>query len=161
MFLYGMEITMPGEFDMVEYYGRGPIENYSDRNHSAFIGLYKESVGEQTYSYIRPQETGNKTDLRYFKVVNLDGRGLEFRSEAPFSGSALDFLTDDLDDGAQKDQRHSGEVKPRNLTNIHIDKAQMGLGCITSWGDLPLAQYMLPYEDYSFKFTITPTRKLK
>ena len=161
MFRYGMELTMPAMFDIIEYYGRGTVENYSDRNNSAFIGLYTEQVEDQFYPYIRPQETGNKTDLRYFKIIDLDGRGLEFRSNAPFSGSALDRLTNDLDDGTQKDQRHGGEVKARALTNVHIDKVQMGLGCITSWGTLPLEEYMLPYQDYSFKFIMSPAKKLE
>ncbi len=161
MFRYGMALTMPAMFDIIEYYGRGPIESYADRKSSAFVGLYKEQVEDQYYSYIRPQETGNKTDLRYFRVVDLDGRGLEFKSNGLFSGSALDRLTDDMDDGIQKDQRHGGEVKARQLTNVHIDKLQMGLGCVNSWGTLPLAPYLVPYQDYNFKFIMRPTNKLE
>ncbi|MEG1635053.1 MAG: glycoside hydrolase family 2 TIM barrel-domain containing protein [Rikenellaceae bacterium] len=161
LFRFGMELTMPETFDIIEYYGRGTVENYSDRKESAFVGLYKEKVKDQYYPYIRPQETGNKTDLRYWKVIDLDGRGLEFRSEAPISASALDRLTEDMDDGLQKDQRHGGEIKARRLTNVHVDKAQMGLGCITSWGTLPLKPYMMPFEDYTFKFVMSPTKKLE
>lgn len=161
LFRFGMEITMPETFDIIEYYGRGTVENYSDRKESAFIGLYKENVKDQYYPYIRPQETGNKTDLRYWKVIDLDGRGLLFKSEAPISASALDRLTGDMDDGLQKDQRHGGEVKARRLTNVHVDKVQMGLGCINSWGSTPLKPYMVPFEDYTFKFVMSPTKKLE
>lgn len=161
LFRFGIEITMPEMFDIIEYYGRGTIENYSDRKESAFVGLYKEKVKDQYYPYVRPQETGNKTDLRYWKVIDLDGRGLEFKSEAPISASALDRLTDDMDDGLRKDQRHGGEVKARRLTNVHVDKVQMGLGNINSWGAAPLQPYMLPYEDYTFKFIMSPTKKLE
>ncbi|MFI3315741.1 MAG: glycoside hydrolase family 2 TIM barrel-domain containing protein, partial [Rikenellaceae bacterium] len=158
---FGIELTMPQMFDIIDYYGRGTIENYADRKESAFIGRYKELVKDQYYPYIRPQETGNKSDVRYWSVIDLDGRGLKFSSNAPISASALDRLTEDLDDGESKDQRHGGEIDARPLTNIHVDMLQMGLGCVNSWGTIPLDEYMIPFADYSFKLLIAPTLKLE
>ena len=158
MFRFGMQMQMPKSFESIEYYGRGPIENYSDRNHSTDLGIYRQSVDEQFYSYIRPQETGTKTDIRWWKQLNAGGNGLQVVGEAPFSASALHYTICSLDDGVQKDQRHSPEVKKADLTNLCIDKAQMGLGCVNSWGALPLPQYMLPYGDYEFTFILTPVK---
>lgn len=158
MFRFGMEVQIPANMDQIEYYGRGPIENYADRNTSTFIGRYHQTVAEQFYPYIRPQENGNKTDIRWWIQRNLNGDGLQFVAAEPFSASALNFSTEQLDDGIRKDQRHSMELIPSNFVNLHIDKAQMGLGCVTSWGARPLPQYMLPYADYDFTFTITPVK---
>lgn len=157
MFRFGMQLRMPITFNKLEFYGRGPIENYSDRNSSTLIGKYRQTVEEQFYPYIRPQETGNKTDLRWWKVLNISGNGLKFVADAPFSASALNYSIESLDEGIKKDQRHSSEIEKSNFTNVCIDKAQMGLGCINSWGDLPLEKYRLPYQDYEFSFIITPT----
>ena len=157
LFRYGMEITMPGIYDIFNFYGRGPQENYIDRNGATPIGLYNQKVSEQYYPYIRPQESGNKTDIRWAKILSLAGNGLEFRSDKAFEMSALPYLTEDLDSGLDKSPHaHSGELTPRNLTNVHIDAAQMGLGCEDSWGALPRPEYMLPYGDYQFNFVIRP-----
>ena len=158
MFRFGMQMQMPKCFETVEYYGRGPVENYSDRNHSTDLGIYRQSVDEQFYSYIRPQETGTKTDIRWWKQLNAGGNGLKVVGDAPFSASALHYTICSLDDDEQKDQRHSPEVQKADLTNLIIDKAQMGLGCVNSWGALPLPQYMLPYGDYEFTFILTPVK---
>ena len=156
LFRFGMQMQMPKAFDEIDYYGRGPVENYSDRNNSTPIGHYRQKVSEQAYSYIRPQETGTKTDIRWWKVLNVAGSGLNFVSEAPFSASALNYSIEGLDDGVKKDQRHTPEVEKINYTNLCIDKVQMGLGCVTSWGDLPLEQYRLHYQDYEFNFIMSP-----
>ena len=136
MFRFGMQMQMPENFNEVEYYGRGPVENYADRNHSTLIGKYRQTVAEQFYPYIRPQETGTKTDLRWWRVLNISGNGLQFVGDAPFSASALNYSIESLDDGVQKDQRHSPEVAKAPFTNLCIDKVQMGLGCVNSWGTL-------------------------
>ncbi len=158
MFRFGMQMKMPKSFSTIEYYGRGPGENYSDRNHSEFIGLYRQKVADQFYPYIRPQENGNKTDIRWWKQLNISGNGLKFISEAPFSASALNYTIESLDDGEDKDQRHSPEVPVADLTNLCIDKAQMGLGCVNSWGAWPRAEYMLPHGDYEFTFIMSPVK---
>ena len=158
MFRFGMQMQMPENFNEVEYYGRGPVENYADRNHSTLIGKYRQTVAEQFYPYIRPQETGTKTDLRWWRVLNISGNGLQFVGDAPFSASALNYSIESLDDGVQKDQRHSPEVAKAPFTNLCIDKVQMGLGCVNSWGTLPLEKYRVPYLDYEFSFILTPVR---
>jgi len=158
LFRFGMQLQMPRSFETIEYYGRGPVENYADRNHNTFIGRYRQQVSDQFYPYVRPQENGNKTDLRWWRVLNIGGNGLEIVAEAPFSASALHYTIESLDEGPRKIQRHSNEVEPADLTNVLIDKAQMGLGCIDSWGALPLPEYRLPYQDYSFTFTLTPVQ---
>lgn len=156
LFRYGMQIQMPEEYGDIEYYGRGPIENYSDRNHSTFLGVYNQSVDEQYYPYIRPQETGTKTDVRYWKQLNRAGRGLEFEAAEPFSISALNYSIDSLDDYPEKKQSHGMTVEKADYVNICIDKVQMGLGCVNSWGALPLKEYQVPYGDYSFTFVMKP-----
>lgn len=159
LFRFGMQVVMPGQFDRIDYYGRGPVENYCDRKYSQSLGRYRQLVKDQYYPYIRPQESGTKSDIRWWKVTDIDGRGLLLRSDAPFSASALNYLQEDLDDGWHKDHRHSGELTPRNLTTLSFDLKQMGLGCIHSWGAWPLPEYCLPYDDYTFNMVITPVRK--
>lgn len=159
LFRYGLQMVMPGSFDRIDYYGRGPVENYADRNFSQNLGRFQQLVKDQYYPYVRPQESGTKTDIRWWKVTDIDGRGLLIRSDLPFSASALNYLQEDLDDGGNKSQRHSGELSPRDLTTLSFDLKQMGLGCIDSWGAWPLPPYLLPYDDYTFNVVLTPVRK--
>ena len=156
MFRFGMQIVMPKSFDRVRYYGRGPVENYADRKDSQFIGLYDQSVSEQFYPYIRPQETGTKSDLRWWQVTDAAGKGLEIKADAPFSASALHYTQESLDEGPRKNNLHSPEIPEADLTNVLVDKVQMGLGCVNSWGALPLEKYRLPYGDYTFTFLLSP-----
>lgn len=156
---FGMQLTLPGQFDRIRYYGRGPWENYRDRNYSSPVGLYEQTVSEQFYPYVRPQETGNKTDIRWWQLSDRDGRGIKITSDILFNASALHYTTEDLDDGEQKDQQHSGELRERKLTTLNIDLEQMGLGCIDSWGSWPLPEYQMQYRDYEFRFLITPVVK--
>ena len=162
MFRYGVQLQMPKEFDVISYYGRGPVENYIDRNSSEFIGVYENKVSNEYFPYIRPQESGNHTDVRWFRVVNAEGNGLEFYSNAPMEASALKYLTEDLDDGAVKDKkfgRHSGDLVERPQTQVHIQQRQMGLGCVNSWGAWPRKEYLMEYKDYDFTFAIRPVKK--
>jgi beta-galactosidase len=158
MFRFGMRMAMNKEFDRIEYYGRGPGENYCDRNNASFIGCYSQTVDEQFYPYIRPQETGTKTDIRRWSQLNRGGKGLEIIAAAPFSASALHYSIETLDDGIEKNQRHSGELTPSPLNYLCLDKAQIGLGCENSWGAIPREEYLLPYQDYSFKFLLKPVK---
>ena len=158
LFKFGMTMNLAKEFDQVEFYGRGPVENYSDRNSSQFLGVYKSSVADQYFPYIRPQENGNKTDVRWWRVTNADGMGLEFHSDAPLSMSSLNYTTADLDEGPNKHNVHAGDLTPRPYTVVHIDKVQYGLACVNSWGAQPLEQYKLHYGDYSYSFLIKPLR---
>lgn len=156
MFRFGMQLVMPSSFENISYYGRGPVENYIDRNHSTDLGIYNQTVTEQFYAYIRPQENGTKTDIRWWNMLNAEGKGLQFVAEAPFSASALHYTIESLDDGVQKDQRHSNEVEPSDLTNVLIDKVQQGLACENSWGAIPLPKYRISYGNYEFTFVMTP-----
>ena len=163
LFRYGMQLQMPKRYNTIKYYGRGPNENYIDRNASEFLGFYENLVSKEYYPYVRPQESGNHTDVRWFTV--LDGqtkRGLTFVSSAPIECSALPYLLSDLDAGPFREHKwgqHSGDLTPRSLTQVHIQQRQMGLGCVNSWGAWPEKQYMLPYQDYDFSFFIKPVRK--
>lgn len=156
LFRFGMCVSMPKELEHINYYGRGPVENYSDRNHAADLGNYTQTVDEQFYPYIRPQENGTKTDIRWWKLTNKAGTGVMFISEAPFSASALHYSMESLDDGEKKEQRHSELVPESPYTHFCLDKVQMGLGCVNTWGALPLEDYRLHYKDYQFTFMIKP-----
>ena len=163
MFRFGMQFQMPERFNHIEYLGRGPVETYADRKASEFIGSYSADVKDEYFEYIRPQESGNHTDIRTFSVVDkTTGEGLTFYSEAPMECSALNYLVEDLDDGMHKDKkwgRHSGDLIPRKLTQVHVQKRQIGLACVNSWGAWPLEQYRLPYKDYEFRFAVKAWKK--
>lgn len=156
MFRFGSIIPMPKNFDIVEYYGRGPGENYADRPNAMNIGIYRQSVTSQPYAYIRPQETGTHTDVRWWRVLNSSGTGLEVTAAEPFSASALHYTIASLDGGEEKPNTHFAEVKPADLTEVCIDLRQFGLGCVNSWGAWPEKEYRMPYGDYTFRYTLTP-----
>ena len=158
MFRFGMRMEMPEPFDRIDYFGRGPIENYADRKLSQPIGHYAQSVDEQYYPYIRPQETGTKSDLRRYAVTDIAGRGLQFTSTKLFSASALPYTMENLCPTKEKRQYHSTDLKTEHLTAVCIDGAQMGLACVNSWGAWPLPQYCLPFGPYEFEFVITPVK---
>ncbi|TDW47871.1 beta-galactosidase [Flavobacterium sp. 270] len=155
---FGMEIIIPKDFSNVSYYGRGPYENYIDRKYSSEVGLYNQTVSEQYYPYIRPQETGNKTDVRWVTLSN-DKLKLTVTSDELLSFTALHFLNEDLDDGIKKDQRHAAELKERDLTSLKIDSKQMGVGGIDSWQAWPMEKYLLREKSYQYQFKITPSLK--
>ena len=161
MFRYGMQLQMPQQYNKVQYYGRGPVENYIDRNSSEFLGIYENQVADEYFPYVRPQESGNHTDVRWFRVLNGQGRGLEFYSNAPMEASALNYLVEDLDDGVTKDKligSHSGDLVERPQTQVHIQQRQMGLGCVNSWGAWPRQEYQIPCKEYDFTFAIKPVK---
>ena len=156
MFRFGMQMQMPRSFDQVEYYGRGPVENYIDRKGNADLGIYRQSVAEQFYSYIRPQENGTKSDLRWWKTLNVSGHGIQVVVAEPFSASALHYTIESLDEGTHKQQGHSPEVEEADLTNFCFDLIQAGLGCEDSWGRIARPEYQVPYGDYEFTFILKP-----
>ena len=162
LFRYGMQLQMPKQYNQVEYYGRGPVENYIDRNNSEFIGVYKNAVQNEYYEYVRPQESGNHTDVRWFSVIDNNGNGLQFYSNAPMEASAIPYTNEQIDDGMYKDKKwghHSGDLIPAGKTCVHIQKRQFGLGCVNSWGAWPRPEYRLGYGTMVFKFMIKPLRK--
>ena len=132
MFRFGMRTELNKQLANIQYYGRGPIENYVDRNNCTNIGKYVQTVDEQFYSYIRPQETGTKTDIRWWNQTNKGGNGIQFVGKAPFSASALHYTMESLDDGLEKDQRHSELVPQTDYVNFCIDKVQMAWVVLTA-----------------------------
>ncbi len=153
---FGMQWILPKGFDKVEYYGRGPQENYQDRNFSAHVGLYKQTVDEQYFPYVVPQETGARTDIRWYQVVNSNGKGLRIHSDSLLSIGAIHFFDADLDNGPKRQQRHAADLVKRPQTQLNIDLKQMGVGGIDSWRSMPMTQYLLPYGDYTFSYMIEP-----
>lgn len=160
MYRFGMQFQVPGNMNYSTYYGRGPLENYADRCSSAFIGRYVQTAEEQAYPYIRPQETGTKSDIRWWQQTTLGGYGLKIEAETPFYASALHYSIESLDDGEEKAQRHFFEVEPIDYINLCIDKVQTGIGGVTSWGGdaLALPKYRVPYADYEFLFILRPIK---
>ncbi len=179
MFRYGMRFAMPGRFSTVDFYGKGPWENYADRESSATVGRYIQTVNEQYhYGYVRTQESGTKTGLRWFRLLDDNGMGLEITSDVKFSASALPFSIEDLDVAfkgvrryAENDtnfqsaaSQHSYDIlskahesdRTNGTTYVTFDLAQLGVGCVNSWGALPLAPYILKAEERSFDFVIRP-----
>ena len=155
---YGMQLVMPKAYNMLTYYGKGPGENYLDRNNGDRLGVYDAKVADQYWGYVRPQESGNKTEVRYWQVKDENGKGLEFYSFAPMECSTLNYLASDLDDGWDKNahQSHSGDLTPRDFSVVKLAARQRGLACVNSWGAIPLEQYRMPYQDYSFTYVIRP-----
>ena len=158
LFRYGMQLQMPASFSKLEYYGRGPEENYIDRHSSSFIGKYEANVKDEYYPYVRPQESGNHTDIRYFSIFNpTTGKGITFEGYAPMECSAIPYLVEDLDAGIEKEHawgQHSGDLVEKGLVQLHIQQRQFGLGCIDSWGSSPMEKYRMHYQDRSFSFVI-------
>lgn len=156
---FGMLMQLPYHMDRSEFLGRGPIENYVDRKECMRIGVYKQMADEQYFSYIRPQETGTKSDIKWWTQSDDDHHGFTVSFlGAPGSMSALRYNIDDLDEGQQKAQRHSSDIKRSKYINLCIDGWQMGLGGTNSWGAWPLEPYRLHYADRSFSFTLSPIK---
>ena len=156
---FGMVMQLPYAMDKSEYYGRGPIENYPDRKDFANVGIYKQTADQQFFPYIRPQETGTKCDIRWWKQSNNASRGMKFMSAEGFKyfeASALHYSVSELDDGDEKEQRHSVELKKSPYTELILASDIYGLGGINTWGAMPLKQYRLTYGDKSFSFIIMP-----
>ena len=159
LFRFGMLMQLPYEMDKSQYYGRGPIENYSDREECMKIGIYSENADNQYFPYIRPQESGTKGDIRWWKQTDAAGFGFMVKNCKPFYASAIHFDTDELDDGDEKEQRHSFNLKKSKYTNLFLDGEHMGVGGENSWGAWPLEKYRIHYGDKTFSFAIIPLSK--
>ena len=159
MFRFGMLMQMPYTMEKSNYYGRGPIENYSDRKDCMRIGVYTDDADNQYFPYIRPQESGTKSDIRWWKQTDATGLGLQVKSCTPFYASALHFDTEELDDGDEKEQRHSFDLKKSKYTNLFLDAAHMGVGGENSWGAWPLEKYRVHYGNKTFNFVLIPQTK--
>ena len=158
----GMNLQMPRSFDQINWLGRGPHESYWDRKTSAFVGLYKGSVADQYWPYLRPQENGNKTDVRWMTITDEAGNGLLFVGMPLLEVSAHHNIMEDFEsmertDGRQREgdvvvNRHVNDVKPRDLTSVNVDYKQMGVGGDDSWGARTHDQYRLTDKEYSYSF---------
>jgi beta-galactosidase len=155
---FGMVVRLAGNYDLFSYYGRGPWENYNDRNTAAFLGIYTSDVADQYVPYIRPQENGYKTDLRWLTLTDRTGNGLRVEGLQPLSGSALHFETSDFDPGLTKKQQHTSDIHPRKDVFLHIDLEQCGVGGDNSWGAWTHKPYRLEEKAYSYSFVLKPTK---
>ena len=159
MFRFGMLMQLPYDMDKSQYYGRGPIENYSDREDCMRIGIYSDDADNQYFPYIRPQESGTKGDMRWWNQTDASGFGFKVKSCKPFYASAIHFDTEELDDGDDKDQRHSFNLKKSKFTNLFLDAEHSGVAGENSWGAWPLEKYRLHYGDKNFTFVLIPLNK--
>ncbi|GGF76415.1 glycoside hydrolase family 2 TIM barrel-domain containing protein [Wenyingzhuangia marina] len=156
---FGMRMILNGDNSNLSYYGRGPWENYNDRNTSSFVGLYEDKVENQfTWTYIRPQEAGYKTDTRWLTLKDNSGKGIRIEGDQPLGFSALNISTEDLDPGEHKAQRHPTDLTVQNKVFLHIDLKQRGLGGDNSWGSYPHRQYRLHDNKYTYGYTISLER---
>lgn len=163
---FGMEMAMPGEYSVFEFFGLGPFENYPDRSSAALVGHYVQRVEDQYhYGYVRPQESGTKTGLKWMKVLDDNGAGFEITSDVKFSGSALPFNWKEMDVRMLDDnQAHSLELKKAAFENcrslgttwVNFDLVQMGLACVNSWGAWPLDEYLVKACPREFRFVLRP-----
>ena len=159
MLRFGVALQLPENMDRSTFYGRGPIENYVDRKQSQHLGIYTLSADQQYYPYIRPQETGTKTDMRWWQQTDAQGFGLRVEAIGKwFNASALHYSVASLDEGDEKHQRHSPQVQKDATTWLYLDNAHYGIGGTDSWGSLPLQPYQLRYEDMTFKFSLMPIK---
>ena len=154
---FGMMFETPGFFNTVAYYGRGPMENYADRASAAFVGLYVQRVADQFHTrYSSPQESGTRSGLRWWRLTDATGLGVEICSDVHFSASAIPYAIPQLDNGTPEYVRHPSELISDGRTHVCFDLVQSGLGCIDSWGEQPRPEYRIPYEDRQFDFLIRP-----
>ncbi len=153
---FGSNFIIKNEYQQVHWYGRGPHENYQDRKTSALVGNYEAQVTDLYYPYIRPQENGNRADVRWVSFTNLEGHGIEIFAQDVFEFSAHHQYNSDFDSGETKQQRHTFDIKKRDLVNINIDYRQMGVGGDNSWGYMALDQYQILPEDMSYSYVIKP-----
>lgn len=153
---FGMRMELPGSFENLKYYGRGPWENYSDRNTASFMGIYNGKVKDQyTWNYLRPQESGNKTDARWIELSN-GNTTFKITGEQPLSFSALNVKTESIDPGDEKKRWHTlTDSHPQDKVFLSVDLAQRGVGGDNSWGALPHEKYLLNADKYSYSYTIS------
>ena len=155
-----MKFQIPSEYTQLEYFGRGPWENYSDRKSSAFVSHYKSTVTEQYVPYVRPQENGHRTDVRWIVLTNNYGSGLLVVADSLMEFNALHNPVEDFDAGIDKDKnlRHLNDINPKSMVELHIDFRQMGVGGDDSWGARPHDQYIIKpcNRGYKYGFTFIP-----
>lgn len=152
---FGMQMQLSNEFNHFRYYGRGPWENYSDRKTASFMGIYGSIVAEQAFDYIRPQENGNKTDVRWLTLTNEHGLGIKIEGLQPLSVKVAHNPAEDLDPGFTKKQQHPSDVTPRHQVFLNVDLKQRGVGGDNSWGAYPHQPYLLLEKEYQYSYIIS------
>ncbi|WP_084239581.1 glycoside hydrolase family 2 TIM barrel-domain containing protein [Pedobacter africanus] len=159
MLRIGNDLQLNQAFHKISYYGRGPGENYWDRKTGSFVGLYQQTVNEQYFPYARPQESGNKSEVRWVNFTNKNGKGLSFAmGDSLLNFSALPYALDDLDPETEKKQYHSGELVKRDNIYLHMDLIQSGMQGIDSWGSMPMKEYRVPFAKHEYSYWIKPLR---
>jgi beta-galactosidase len=157
---FGMRVILNGTFDKTSWYGRGPFDNYIDRNYAADIGVYTMSSDSLFHPYARAQESGYRTDVRWISQTNKNGIGLMAIGEPTISSGVLHFNMKQLDfDRNAKENNHGGSIQNEDMIWWNIDFMQMGVGGDNSWGAKTHVEYTLPYQDYQYKFTLKPAYK--
>lgn len=153
----GTRMELPKKLDTFSWYGRGPWESYQDRKWGSMVGIYEGAVEDQYYPYVRPQESGNKTDVRWAKVSDGRKNGIKVSFvDSLLNVSALPYSWEHLYPASEKGQEHSLQLVADEVTHFDVDLKQMGVAGINSWGTLPLEKYRVPYQDYSYTYIITP-----
>jgi len=159
LYRLGNDLQLSSQLNNIRFYGRGPWENYRDRKSASFVGIYAQTVDQQYFPYARPQESGNKSDVRWVALTNAQGKGLRIEMiDSLLNFSALPYSLDDLDPEADKQQYHSGELVKKDKVYMHIDLQQSGVQGIDSWGSQPLEQYRISYTDHQYRYWIKPVR---
>lgn len=153
---FGLKMELPVEFDNLHYLGRGPHENYCDRNRGAFVGLYSGKVADQYFPYVRPQENGYKTDVRWMELRNNNGWGIRISGAPLFGFSALHNPIEDFDQVTHEDFRHINDIVKKDGVFVNFDLKQMGVAGDNSWGARPYEEYSVPAQNYSFEYTLEP-----
>jgi len=155
----GFRLRLPAEYDDFSYFGRGPHENYIDRNTSALVGLYRSKAADQYYPYNRPQENGYKTGVRWAMLCNEGGEGLKVNGQPLICTSAMPYAREDFDPGNKKAQRHTTDIIARDFIEWHIDLKQMGVGGDNAWGAWPHEKYLIFPAVYNFSFVLHPVHE--
>lgn len=155
---FGNNFILKDAYSQVSYYGRGPDENYIDRNSGSLLGIYDTTVDDLYYAYARPQENGHRTDMRWLTFTDDSGQGIRIQSSEPFGFNAHHQLMGDFDPGNKKAQRHLSDIEDRDLVNVFIDYKMMGVGGDNSWGHLPMEKYRIKPDDYSYSYSISPIK---
>lgn len=157
---FGMRMQLSKSMENISFYGRGPWENYADRNTAAFIGTHVQKLKDQfVWNYVRPQENAYRTDVRWVQFTNANGIGIKITGIQPICFSALPYLAEDLDPGITKKNQHPSDLNERNFISVHLDLLQRGVGGDNSWGALPHEPYLLKAKKYSYSYIIEPLKK--
>ena len=183
----GVRFRLPADMNIVEYFGRGPGENYIDRQRASHVDLYKTTADAMyTNNYVRPQENGHRTDTRWVELTRKNGKGLKIVADQTIGFNALRNSVEDFDseeavnrprqwnnftpeeianrsEEKAKDvlrrMTHVNDITPRNFVEVCVDMKQQGIAGFNSWGDRPLPEFTMPAnQEYKWGFTLIPVR---